>query len=70
MFFALMVGYNTLGVMGAALVYAAMISGALEMELLTGIPAEVVDLIVTTSVLFVTAGMAVANRLANRLRED
>ena len=70
MILAMMVGYNPLGVLGAALVYAAMSSGALEMELLTGIPAEVVDLIVTTSVLFVTAGMAVANRLANRLRED
>ncbi len=70
MILAMMVGYSPLGAVGAALVYAAMSAGALEMELLTDIPSEVVDLIVTTAVLFVTAGLAVANRLANRLRED
>ena len=54
----------------AALIYAVMSSGALEMELATDIPTELVSVIVCCAVLFVTAGVAVADRLANRIRED
>ena len=47
-----------------------MSSGALEMELATDIPTELVSVIVCCAVLFVTAGSAAADRLANRIRED
>lgn len=70
MILAMMVAYHPVGAILAGLVYAAMSSGALEMELLTDAPVEVVEIIVTVAVLFVTAGMALANRLANRIRED
>ena len=70
MILSMMVAYHPVGAILAGLVYAAMSSGALEMELLTDAPVEVVEIIVTVAVLFVTAGMALANRLANRIRED
>jgi len=37
---------------------------------MTEVPVEVVEIILGTAVLFVTAGFALSNRLANRLRED
>ncbi|HOO62391.1 MAG TPA: ABC transporter permease [Synergistaceae bacterium] len=70
MILAMMVAYHPLGGMAAAFVYAVMSSGALEMELMTDVPVEVVEIILGTAVLFVTAGFALSNRLANRLRED
>ncbi len=70
MILAMMVAYHPLGGMAAAFVYAVMSSGALEMELMTEVPVEVVEIILGTAVLFVTAGFALSNRLANRLRED
>jgi simple sugar transport system permease protein len=70
MILSMMVAYHPVGAILAGLVYAAMSSGALEMELLTDAPVEVVEIIVTVAVLFVTAGMALANRLANRIQED
>ncbi len=70
MILAMMVAYHPLGGMAAAFVYAVMSSGALEMELMTDVPVEVVEIILGTAVLFVTAGFALSNRWANRLRED
>jgi simple sugar transport system permease protein len=70
MILAMMVANAPAAGIAAAIVYAVMSSGALEMELATGVPTELVSLIVCCAVLFVTAGIAVADRLANRIRED
>lgn len=70
MILAMMVTYSPLGGIIAALVYSVMSSGALQMELMTDIPQELVSVIVCCAVLFVTAGISIANRLANRIRED
>jgi simple sugar transport system permease protein len=70
MILAMMVCYHPVGATAAALLYAAMSSGALEMELLTDVPSEVVEIIMTSAVLFVTAGLSWADRLADRIRED
>ncbi len=70
MILAMMVGYNPIGAIIASFLYAVMSSGAIRMELFTGVPVEVVDIILSIAVLFVSAGMAISNRLAYRLRED
>ncbi|WP_286677350.1 ABC transporter permease [Aminobacterium sp. EBM-42] len=70
MILAMMVTYSPIGGILAAFVYSIMSSGALQMELVTDIPQELVSIIVCCAVLFVTAGISVANRLANRIRED
>lgn len=70
MILAMMVNYNPISAILASIVYAAMSSGALEMELLMDIPSEVVEIMTCLSVLFVTAGIALANRYANRMTEE
>lgn len=70
MILAMMVAYHPVGGIGVSLVYAIMESGALEMELMTDVPVEVVQIVMCLAVLFVSAGFALANRLASRLRED
>ena len=70
MILAMMTADRPVAGIAAALIYAVMSSGALEMELATDIPTELVSVIVCCAVLFVTAGVAVADRLANRIRED
>ena len=70
MILAMMAADRPVAGIAAALTYAVMSSGALEMELATDIPTELVSVIVCCAVLFVTAGVAVADRLANRIRED
>ncbi|WP_286934406.1 MULTISPECIES: ABC transporter permease [Aminobacterium] len=70
MILAMMVTYSPVGGIIAALVYSVMSSGALQMEIITDIPQELVSVIVCCAVLFVTAGISIANRLANRIRED
>ncbi len=70
MILAMMVAYHPVGGVGVSLIYAIMESGALEMELMTDVPVEVVQIVMCLAVLFVSAGFALANRLASRLRED
>lgn len=70
MILSMMVAYHPLGGVGVSLIYAIMESGALEMELTTDVPVEVVQIIMCLAVLFVSAGFSVANRLASRIRED
>jgi simple sugar transport system permease protein len=70
MILAMMVAYHPVGGILASAVYAVMESGALQMELMTDVPVEVVQIVMCLGVLFVTAGFAVANRMASRLRED
>lgn len=70
MILAMMVNYNPLSAILASFFYAAMSSGALEMELMMDIPSEVVEIMTCLAVLFVTAGIALANRYANRMTED
>ncbi len=70
MILAMMVAYHPVGGIGVSLIYAIMESGALEMELMTDVPVEVVQIVMCLAVLFVSAGFAIANRLASRLRED
>lgn len=70
MILAMMVNYNPVSAILASIVYAAMSSGALEMELLMDIPSEVVEIMTCLAVLFVTAGIALANRYANRMTEE
>lgn len=70
MILSMMVAYHPIGGLIASLIYALMDAGAIQMELVTGVPVEIVQIVICTAVLFVTAGIALANRAGNRIREE
>ncbi len=70
MILAMMVNYDPIGVIITSFIYAVMTSGGLRMELILGIPQELVQIIFVASVMFVTAGYALANKVANRMQEE
>ncbi len=70
MILAMMVNYDPIGVIITSFVYAVMASGGLRMELMLNIPQELVQIIFVLSVMFVTAGYAMSNRIANRIQEE
>ncbi len=70
MILAMMVNYDPIGVIITSFVYAVMASGGLRLELELNVPQELVQIIFVLSVVFVTAGYAVANRVANRIQEE
>ncbi|WP_036222083.1 ABC transporter permease [Mesoaciditoga lauensis] len=70
MILAMMVNYDPIGVIITSFIYAVMASGGLQMELALDIPQELVQIIFVLSVMFVTAGYSMANRVANRIQEE
>ncbi len=70
MILAMMVNYNPIGVILTAFVYSVMASGGLQMELMLNVPQELVQIIFVISVMFVTTGYSLANRVANRIQEE
>ncbi len=70
MILAMMVNYDPIGVIITSFIYAVMASGGLQMELTLDIPQELVQIIFVLSVMFVTAGYSMANRVANRIQEE
>ncbi len=70
MILAMMVNYDPIGVIITSFVYAVMASGGLRLELALNVPQELVQIVFVLSVMFVTAGYAIANRVANRLQEE
>jgi simple sugar transport system permease protein len=70
MIIAMMVNYDPVGVVIMSIIYAIMSSGALQMELIYNIPQELVQIIFVITVLLVTAGYSVSNKIANKLYEE
>ncbi len=70
MILAMMVNYDPIGVIITSFMYAVMISGGLKMELILGIPQELVQIIFVLAVMFVTAGYSLSNKLSNRMQEE
>ena len=70
MILAMMVNYDPIGVIITSFIYAVMASGGLQMELMLNIPQELVQIIFVLSVMFVTAGYSVSNKMANRIQEE
>lgn len=70
MILAMMVNYDPIGVIITSFMYAVMISGGLQMELVLGIPQELVQIIFVLAVIFVTAGYSLSNKLSNRMQEE
>ncbi len=70
MIIAMMVNYDPVGVIIMSVIYAIMSSGALQMELIYNIPQELVQIIFVTTVLLVTAGYSISNKIANKLYEE
>jgi ABC-type uncharacterized transport system permease subunit len=70
MILAMMVNYDPIGVIIMSVIYSIMASGALRMELIYNIPQELVQIIFVITVLLVTAGYSLSNKVANRLYEE
>ncbi len=70
MILAMMVNYDPIGVIVMSVIYSIMASGALQMELTYNVPQELVQIIFVITVLLVTAGYSISNKVANRLYEE
>ena len=70
MILAMMVNYDPIGVVAMSVIYSIMASGALQMELIYNVPQELVQIIFVITVLLVTAGYSISNKVANRLYEE